>query len=154
VLRIKPVGSARSKPTDWSSRTLASQAELALLDNDSTAIDVIVQHLASKNDKARQAAIFAISRISSFQVELPTARGARCNPDSLCLWLLSGLVCSSGAALLCLGPMCLLMTWNSKKASWLPHIAQGNRNIAQHFLRLLGHTNPEVRQVAQAALVI
>jgi hypothetical protein len=103
-LRIKPAGSARSKPTHWSSRTLASQAELALLDNDSTAIDVILQHLASKNDKARQAAIFAISRISSFQVELPSARGARCNPDSLCLWLVSGLVCSSGAVFLCPGP--------------------------------------------------
>ena len=103
-LRIKPAGSAQSKPTHWNSRTLASQAELALLDNDSTAIDVILQHLASKNDKARQAAIFAISRISSFQVELPSARGARCNPDSLCLWLVSGLVCSSGAVFLCPGP--------------------------------------------------
>lgn len=32
----------------------ALQAELALLENDTTVIDAIVQHLASKNDKARQ----------------------------------------------------------------------------------------------------
>lgn len=47
---------------------LPGQAELALLHHDSTVIDAIVQHLASRNEKARQAAIFAISRISSFQV--------------------------------------------------------------------------------------
>ena len=141
-LRIKPAVSARSKPTLWSSRTLASQAELALLDNDSTAIDVIVQHLASKNDKARQAAIFAISRISSFQVELPSARGARSNPDSLCLWLVSGLVCSSGAALLCPGPMCLLMTWNSKEGIVAPTYCAGKSERSAAFSATAGTHKP------------
>ena len=65
------------------------------LENDATVIDAVVQHLASKSDKARQAAIFAVSRIACFQA---------------------------------------------------------NCSVARHFLRLLGHSNPEVRQVAQAAL--
>lgn len=51
------------------------QAEAALIENDSIVIDAIVQHLASRNDKARQAAIFAISRISSFQVGRTRGRG-------------------------------------------------------------------------------
>ena len=62
-----------SKSASWlthasTTEQTKTKVEVVERENDSTVIDAIVQHLSSRNEKARQAAIFAISRISSFQV--------------------------------------------------------------------------------------
>jgi hypothetical protein len=52
------------------------------------------------------------------------------------------LVCSSGAALLCPGPMCLLMTWNSKEGIVAPTYCAGKSERSAAFSATAGTHKP------------